>query len=200
MIIFDEIFSDVNKVLIDGLPDHLVYHNLEHTHYVLEKSILIAQHERINGHDLTLIKIAALYHDIGFIKTKDNHEETGCAIAQDDLGQYGISNEDIEKICGMIMATQIPQRPATALEKILADADLEYLGTKNFETISERLYDELKHFNPNLSRTEWFKIQIDFITAHQYHTKYCKEHRALMKQKNLETIIREFNSLVSEHK
>ena len=36
--------------------------------------------------------------------------------------------KDIEIICGIIMATKIPQRPKNYLEEIICDADLNYLG------------------------------------------------------------------------
>ncbi|HSJ67506.1 MAG TPA: HD domain-containing protein [Anditalea sp.] len=200
MINFDKIFNDVKEVLKAGLSEHLVYHNLEHTLYVLDKSILIAEHERISGHELSLIKIAALYHDIGFIKGRDQHEEISCAIAQEDLRIYGMSTADIAKICGMIKATKIPQKPDSLLEKIIADADLEYLGTENFEPISERLYEEILHYNSNISRTEWYKLQVDFMTAHQYHTEFCRNHRDHKKLQNLENINKKLKCLIHEHK
>ena len=200
MIDFDKIFDEIVDLLKSNLPAHLVYHNLDHTKYVLDKSILIADQECINGHELSLIKIAALYHDIGFIKSRENHEEIGCDIAQDNLTIYGLSEDDIQRICGMIMATKIPQKPYTLLEKIMADADLEYLGTANFEDISERLYEELLYFNPKLSRIEWFKIQADFLSAHRYHTAFCKEFREDIKLKNLENVNQKLRMLSLDFK
>jgi len=200
MIDFDKIFKNVMQVLEMELPDHLVYHNLDHTKYVLDKSILIAQHEGIFGHDLTLVKIAALYHDIGFIKKRENHESISCSIAKDDLVEYGLCGIDIDKICGMIMATKIPQKPSSPLEDILADADLEYLGTDKFERVSERLFKELRFYNPELGRKEWFKIQRDFLTAHQYHTKFCRDQREYRKSENLDLIIRQLSCISQESK
>jgi uncharacterized protein len=185
---FNEIHDRVTAILASELPNHLVYHNLVHTKYVLDKSILIAREENINGNELSLIKIAALYHDIGFIKNRDNHEELGCEIAHQDLPHHGFSKEEIDQICGMIMATKIPQSPNNHLEKIIADADLEYLGTERFELVSEKLYKELKHFNNALSRKEWYSIQVNFLSAHQYHTLFCKEHREPIKNQNLEKV------------
>jgi uncharacterized protein len=185
---FQKIYDRVISLLGSDLPDYLEYHNLEHTKYVLDKSILIAREERINGDELFLIKIAALYHDIGFIKNMENHEETGCRIAHEDLLQQGLNPEDVDKICGMIMATKIPQTPTTHLEKVIADADLEYLGTDRFEVVSERLFKELKHFDGALMKKEWYKIQVDFLSAHHYHTKFCKVHREPTKQHNLKKI------------
>lgn len=185
---FSTIQNQVLKTLEDKLPNYLKYHSVEHTKYVLEKAIYIASKEHVSGHDLFLLKIAALYHDIGFTKSNIEHEAIGCDIARNELQKYGISGEDVDIICGMIMATKIPQNPKTHLEKILADADLEYLGTKHFKTVSELLYKELKHYNPNLTRSEWNSIQINFIESHQYHTKFCRRYKSFRKEKHLEEL------------
>ena len=95
----------------------------------------------------------------------------------------------------MIRATIIPQKPKTKLECILADADLEYLGTDNFEHIGNKLYLELKHYNPNLSLEEWNEIQINFLQSHFYHTSYCIHNRTEGKIKNLNQLIKQTKNL-----
>lgn len=185
---FSTIEKNVFKTLKDKLPKHLSYHSVEHTKYVLEKAIYIASKEGVFGKNLFLLKVAALYHDIGFIKSNVEHEAIGCDIAQKELPKFGISGEDVDIICRMIMATKIPQEPKTHLEKILADADLEYLGTKHFISVSELLFQELKYYNPNLSRDEWNSIQINFMESHQYHTKFCKQYKSFRKQRHLKLL------------
>ena len=185
MSIFKEIYSKVIGNLERELPNWLTYHNAEHTKYVLEKAESIALHENIEGRDLLLIKIAALYHDAGFLIDHKDHESLGCKLASRELLGTPLSQEEIDKVCGMIKATNIPQRPRNILEKIVADADLEYLGTDNFEAFGGNLYQELLHFNPNLSQQEWDVIQIEFLTKHSYHTTFCREHREPIKRENL---------------
>lgn len=186
--IFKEIYSKVIGNLERDLPSWLTYHNAEHTKYVLEKAETIALHENIKGRDLLLIKIAALYHDAGFLIDHENHEVLGCKLASRELLGTPLTQEEIHKVCGMIQATNIPQRPRTILEKIVADADLEYLGTDNFEAFGENLYKELLHFNPNLTQQEWDEIQIDFLSKHSYHTVFCSQHREPTKQENLQMV------------
>ncbi len=105
-----------------------------------------------------------------------------------ELPQFDISPEEIRKICGMIMATKIPQEPSTLYEKILADADLEYLGTDSFYETSELLYRELLHKQPKLSRQQWNEIQVNFLSSHTYHTNYCKVHCEPIKAAHLEAL------------
>lgn len=189
---FDTIYRDVVKQLNEQLPVHLTYHDTAHTLYVLEKAIDIAKKEKVKGHELELVKVAALYHDIGFVKSEKEHEKVGCEIAKQQLNDYGFTEAEIDTICGMIRATKIPQQPQNLLEQIIADADLEYLSTSKFETVSELLYEELKHYNKDLTRDEWNAIQIDFIKKHKFHTSYCKHYKSFRKHKNLERLMTNF--------
>lgn len=190
---FEKIYKKVMSRLEKSLPSWLHYHSPGHTRYVLEKAIFLAEKEGISGHDLLLLKIAAMYHDIGFLIGPKDHEKTGCRIAAKDLQNYDLIDEDIEKICGMIMATRIPQKPSTRLEKILADADLEYLGTDKFEEFGQDLYRERLHLDPRLSLEDWNKVQVEFLSNHQYHTHFCKTYREPVKQENLRHLLQEID-------
>jgi uncharacterized protein len=166
------------------------YHNWKHTLRVMKKVELIAEAENVSEEDINLIKIAALYHDIGFIYGPLNHEESSVMYAVNDLTEFGYSEEQLEIISGIILATTIPQNPKTPLENILADADLEYLGTDEYDRISGYLFQELLNFNPALSEDRWIDLQIDFMKHHRYHTNYCLKNRVEKKEENLQRIIK----------
>lgn len=106
-----------------------------------------------------------------------------CGIARETLPGYGYRREDIGKICGMIMATQIPQSPANHLENILADADLDYLGRDDFFTIGDTLFEELKQIGILLTERDWNQLQVRFLEAHRYFTDYSIANRK--PQKNI---------------
>ena len=186
---FEKIYKHVTDTLSRDLPVHLTYHSIDHTLYVLDRAIFIAKRSGVSKQNIELLKIAALYHDIGFIKTHVNHEEIGCEIARKYLKAYNFSQEDIATICKLIMATKIPQQVNTLLEKIIADADLEYLGTKHFNSVSEKLYQEMKHYNPSLTRDEWNAIQVKFMKNHNYHTAFCRQYKTHRKLKNLKQFL-----------
>ncbi len=177
------------------LPAYLTYHNAQHTQYVLSRAIEIAKHEKVNGNDLELVKLAALYHDSGFLIQKSEHEALGCKIIKKEFPELGINANDIERVCAMVMATKIPQNPQNILEEIVADADLEYLGTDFFDLGSERLFRELKYENPSFSVKEWLEIQIKFLSAHHYHTDFCIQHREPVKWKHIERLKEKLKSI-----
>lgn len=187
---WDLLCHTIINTLKENLAPYLTYHDWKHTEHVIRMAEYIAHKENRPEEDIVLIKTAALFHDAGFINSvADGHEEASILMAQDRLPQFGYTKNEIKIIAGMIQATSIPQEPKTKLESILADADLEYLGTDNFERIGTNLYHEIKHTKPNLSISEWNDIQIKFLQNHQYHTPYCIQYRNPIKQRNLELLI-----------
>lgn len=194
MNIYQQIYPKVISKLENNLPAWLYYHSTEHTKYVLEQAVFIAEKEKVEKNDLYLLKVAALYHDTGFIINREEHEAISCNIATEELKEYGLDSEEIEQICEMIMATKIPQKPTSFLSRILADADLEYLGTEKFMSFSQNLYKELLHYTPDLTQDQWNEIQVKFISNHHYHTAYCKQNREPKKQKNLKMIMKQLNN------
>ncbi len=172
----------VINMLRNNLPQNYYYHNPEHTIYVEETALEIGRYEACSGEELELLSIAALWHDTGYVKMYRHHEEESCSMARQFLPEYGYSLAEIEKICGMIMSTKIPQLPRTKLEQILADADLEYLGTPSFEIKSDCLFRELQSMNPQLTKAKWDEMQVSFISKHNYFTRFCKENREPIKQ------------------
>jgi uncharacterized protein len=179
----------VISLLKANLSEFYFYHNYEHTLYVIEKAVEIGLHEKCTNEELDLVTIAAMWHDTGYIKTYKDHEEESCKLARHYLPGYGVAAADIAEICGMIMATEIPQMPKTKLEEILADADLEYLGSSYFEVKADKLFNELQHLNPSLTAAEWNKAQISFLQKHHYFTGFCKENRESIKQMYLNKLI-----------
>lgn len=186
------LYTNVLDCLETKLSPFLIYHNWKHTQHVLEMSEYIARQENLTEEEILLLKTAALFHDIGFInKINEGHEEEGIRIAEKKLPEFGYNQTDIEIISGMIRATIYPQKPKNKLECILADADLDYLGTANFEHVTNKLYLELKHHTPDLGLEEWNDMQIKFLQSHFYHTDYCIRNRAPIKEKNLKQLIQE---------
>lgn len=179
------IFEEVFERLRAQLPSNLVYHNHAHTRFVVEKADFLDVQENLGVADRNLISIAALYHDTGFLLDRENHEEMSCDLARKELPDHGFSEPEIQTICGMIMATRIPQQPHTIHEKIVADADLFYLGTDDYELFSTKLYKELKYLDPKMDDIAWLKIQNKFISSHTYHTTYGKTVLEPVKKRNL---------------
>lgn len=179
----------VVNLLKDNLPVCYYYHNYQHTLYVQEKAVQIGRHEHCTEKEIELLSIAALWHDAGYINTYANHEAESCVLAKKHLPAYGLTDEDIDTICGMIMATKIPQSPNSKTEAIIADADLEYLGTIYAAEKAADLFKELQSLIPSLTAAAWGKMQISFLQTHHYFTAYCIEKKEPLKQAYLKELI-----------
>ncbi len=178
----------IRAKLIRNLPPQLTYHGYHHTEDVLGAALQIAASEKINETDVELLRIAVLFHDSGFTELYNNHEEKGCELARTVLPYFGFQKNALDSICGMIMATKIPQKPHTKLEAIICDADLDYLGREDFYTTGKTLFEEFKTFDIVNNEKQWDEIQIRFLQSHHYHTDYSKKEREPEKQKYLEAL------------
>ncbi|MET3979604.1 uncharacterized membrane-anchored protein YitT (DUF2179 family) [Mucilaginibacter sp. UYP25] len=171
--------------LRDELPVQIYYHNIDHTLDVYYSAATIAEYENINETDTKLLLVAALYHDCGYLKSVKDHELASCDVARDALPRFGYSADDIAQICTIIMATQLPQQPATLLEQIICDADLDYLGRKDFIPIGNKLFKEMQALGSGADINEWDKTQITFLQSHHYFTATSLKNRSPKKQENL---------------
>jgi len=185
--------KQIIKLLKADMPK-LPYHNVEHIYDVLNSAMTIAAHEKINKDDIKIIRVAALFHDAGFIQSPKDHEESGAQMAREMLPLFGFSTDQIEMIVKIILATRLPQSPTTQLEKIVCDADLDYLGRDDFYEIGGRLFVELKEQDMVETEREWNIMQRTFLQSHRYHTNFAQINRELSKQERIQEILAKLKS------
>ena len=77
---------------------------------------------------------------------------------------------------------------SSEIKKVIADADLAYLGTDDYERISNNLFEELKSYFHIKSRQEWDEMQVSFFNQHHYFTNFGIKHREPQKQQHLAEI------------
>jgi uncharacterized protein len=176
------------KQMEADLPAHLYYHGHHHTLDVLEAVERIGKSENVSEDEQNLLLVAAAFHDCGFLNGHQDHENQGCEFAKDILPGFGFDTNAINHVCEMIMATKVPQSPKNHLEKILCDADLDYLGRDDFEPIGSNLFKELEHLGILVEIKAWNRIQLSFLSQHVYHTAYGKTIRQPEKQKHLDKL------------
>jgi len=187
-------FTDIQEMILDRLenelPRYLYYHNVKHTVDVVTEVELIRWAEGLDDEGILLLKTAALFHDAGHIIAYDDHEYQGTQMARKFLPDYGYSEEQIEQICRIIMATKLPPQPEDIYQQIICDADLDYLGRSDMIPVSNTLYKELSEQDKIGTLNEWNKLQLKFISSHSYFTKTARSLREVNKQKQIERIKR----------
>jgi len=184
--------TDIQEVILDKLenelPDFLFYHNVKHTVDVVTEVELIGWAEGCTDEEILLLKTAALFHDAGHTVSYDDHEYQGTLLAREMLPAYGYSEDQLERICRIIMSTKLPPRPGDLLEQIICDSDLDYLGRSDFIPVSNTLYEELKAQDKITNLNDWNKMQVKFISGHQYFTGTARRLREVNKKLQIERI------------
>lgn len=185
-------FTDIQEVILDKLerelPEHLYYHNVKHTVDVVTEVELIGWAEGCSDEEILILKTAGLFHDVGHTVSYDDHEHQGALLAREMLPAYGYTPEQIDRICQIILSTKLPPKPTNLLEEIICDSDLDYLGRSDFIPVSNTLFEEMKAQNKIAKLNDWNKIQVRFISGHQYFTPTARSLREVNKQLQIERI------------
>lgn len=200
----DDLLKDIKEyvfnLLQEELPTHIIYHNFPHTLRVVEKLQELIKGEAVTEKEALLLNIAAWFHDVGFIKGAENHEESGVEIAQKFLKDR-ISKADFSIIEKLILSTKIGAKPTSKLERIIKDADCSHLASKSFNQTSDLLKEELRLTGAvDHSDLDWKRCNITFLTQHQFYTNYAIENWQEQKQFNLLEIFKAVTKLEKDRK
>lgn len=178
------------EILNSKLSKDLYYHCIHHTLDVLKVINQYMKREKIRGQKAKLLRIGVLLHDIGYTVSIHDHELRGIEIAEKLMSQFGFSNNHIAIVKGLILSTRIPQKPKNKFEKMICDADLDYLGRPDFYKIGDLLYKEMKAYSNIENKKDWNKVQIKFLEAHQYHTDFARKNRQPQKEERIKELKR----------
>ena len=173
------------------LSPNRLYHGIAHTRDDVVPAVeKLAGMEGIHGDSLTLLLTAAWFHDLGFVEQPLHHELISARIAAQALPGFGYTDEQIEIVRWAILATALPQSPASLLEEILTDADLDVLGRDDFTRRNDNLRRELAFFGKEFPDEEWYSAQLKFVESHTYFTASARVLRDEGKIKNAENLKR----------
>jgi uncharacterized protein len=174
------------KRLQRELAPVLRYHSLAHTRDdVAVAAERLAALEGLGAADRLLLCTAAYFHDIGYITERANHEAAGIRIVKRVLPRYGYSAAQVDTVSRLLLATQLPQTPASHAEMIMADADLDVLGREDYWARSHDLRAEWEYFGLQVTDEEWHRSQLDFLLGHRYFTAAAIRLREATKQANI---------------
>ncbi|MDR3575242.1 MAG: HD domain-containing protein [Anaerolineaceae bacterium] len=183
-------FEKARNYVLDRLKNeissNLTYHNLGHTESeVVPAAERMAITEKVNDEDHLLLLTGAYYHDLGFIRQRQDHESISIQLAEQSLPGFGYSDAQVAVVVGIIKATRLPQSPTTLLEKIMADADMDDLGHENFWKRSSDLRRELENYGTKYSDEEWYTYQLQLLQTHKYFTNSERVLRNTAKEQHI---------------
>ena len=192
----------VFNLLNNELDAAYVYHNITHTQDVVSYTAELAENLGVDEVSKENLQLAALFHDAGFVKGANNHEEESVRILVDFLKGKDFDAERTAIISKLILATKMGYESEDDLEKIIMDADCAHLGNKSFEDKTALLRKEWEATeNKKYSDAEWGAVNIDFLTkVHKYRTDYALKNWSKGKEKNLAKLLKNKNKLTEDLK
>lgn len=177
------------QVLQESRCSEFAFHNTQHTKDVFEFAEKIGKYENLSNQELTIVMLAALFHDTGNIDCFQGHEDVSAQRAVDYLSNTKLPQKDIEQIVACILVTKMPQTPKNKLEEIICDADLAHLGSPEFIKKNQQLRKEWKNqLNMYFTTQEWLHLNCKFLENHRYFTHYGKKFLEPQKQKSIEVL------------
>jgi len=164
----------VLELFRNELSKKFIYHDFEHTSFVVSNTEEIADHYKISGEPLENLMLAAWFHDVGHVKSHDEHEKFSIELASEFLIGKGLTENRINEVGRLINATQKDNDPQDMLEEIIQDADLLSIGKKRFFQSGKALRSEWEMVgNKVFSDNEWEKAQYEFLLNTDFHTEYA---------------------------
>lgn len=176
----------VNQLFKDNLSLDYTYHNFNHTLGVVESTKVLLSAENCSPEEIEIALLAAWFHDTGYIKGCEKHEDSSIEIAIKFLKEQQYDTSKIEIISQLIRKTELHQVPNTKLEKIIRDADWAHFGNPDYFK-----YCNLLRYEFNTTRKlkfndlEWSYENLKFFeNSHRYYTDYAKKNWQPIKEEN----------------
>lgn len=159
--------------IVRSIAPRLSYHNLPHILDVANSSKRYAKLEGLGNDAVFVLESASLLHDIIYIKGRNDNEEKSVERSKEILTVLDYSQEEINEISRLILATKFPTNPKDILEMIICDSDLDHLGRNDFFEKSELLRIEF-----GVKKNEWYtKVQPAFLANVKFYTSSAQKLR-----------------------
>ena len=177
------------RLLCKLLPAHLYFHSLNHTEEVVNAVNEIGSAEGLDQERLTILAIAAWFHDTGYCFAYKGHEEKSKELAWEFLSGKNYDPGNIELVLKYISATLYPQQPKSLEEKIICDADFYHFSCRDYVEHEKKLRKEWKFYLGKVyTDEEWLQENCHMLQQHIYFTDYGKKVLQPKKETNLRRI------------
>ena len=161
----------------DNLSLDFTYHNFMHTVKVVEAIKTLCKEEQISSELQEKLLIAGWFHDTGYTKIVQGHENESANIAGEYLRAQNFDENYISEVQKYIMITVLHNIPTNVGEAIVKDADNFHLGQLEYSKIAELLRDEIaKICGKEYTDYEWnVENRNFFLNVHHYYTDAAKD-------------------------
>jgi predicted metal-dependent HD superfamily phosphohydrolase len=174
--IIKEAENYVRNLLDKELSKDCLFHTIEHTLDVVHNAEIIGDYSNLCEECKDVLRIAALFHDVGYIDSYEDHEVGSAAYASQFLKSKNIHESIIKQVVDSILATKMPQEPKDDISKILCDADLMNMTFDDyFEHIDLMRQEWEKTGKAKLNKQQAYRTSLEFFESHQYQSEYGRK-------------------------
>ncbi len=183
----------VTELLTNELDPKFLYHNLKHTQRVVKSTRELLGFYELPDEEVEQLLLAAWFHDTGYTRGVEEHEENSCRVMSDFLQKAHYPAEKIAPIEDLILATKRYHEPQSLHEEIIRDADASHFAQKSYWETTDFLKEELEELGiGRYTQKEWRDINIKmFRNEHRFYTQYAQENWTIGKEKNLKQLVKE---------
>jgi predicted metal-dependent HD superfamily phosphohydrolase len=166
----------VSSILTNELSKKCLFHTINHTLDVLKNAEIIGKYCKLNEKDLQLLRMSALFHDLGYVDTYDEHEIYSARRARAYLELKAVDESTIKKVESAILSTRMPQNPQDTISEMLCDADLMNLTVDDyFEQVDLMRREWEKVGKAKMNSHEFHMNSLEFFKSHQYYSEYGRK-------------------------
>jgi len=174
--LIEEARQFITSLLTTELSENCVFHTISHTLDVVANAEVIGKYCKLDEYSLNILRMCALFHDVGYVDAYDDHELYSAERAKTYLQSKHIDPKIIDQVEVAILSTKTPQDPKDKISKILCDADLMNLTFDDyFEQIDLMRKEWEKVGKAKLNNQEFYLSSLEFFQSHEYHSKYGKK-------------------------
>lgn len=192
--------------ILDGLPEHLKYHDKNHTLDVIKETILFSVTDWANSETIREQCIAAAWHDVGYIKQDKDNETIAVEMFKGSLTYKSLPEDAKERIVSDILDTQIKMIDnAPHLNKeqssygYILDADVSNFGRDDYFEKGRSLAEELGLDLDNLeTKKKFYAFAIALLENHEWKTDSARNLRQAKKEENMIRMKEELTALASD--
>lgn len=197
-----ELFS--TNIIIDKVPDNVVYHTIDFTHRLISGINQISMNDSLSEEDKELLLIAGWLYCTGYKDAemfKGKKIFTGCItctqrISKKFLNEFNYPKDRIIKIFEIYDHSVLPAQPKDRLEKIFCDALYMDFAREKAMNYLKKMYNELLLFNAiGIGKKKWYVEVSDILEKHKYFTEYGKNNLELSKNKLITKVKKDYKSL-----
>ncbi len=184
----------------EQLPSWAVYHNFDQTAEMVKAAEEIGQNSNLSKSELEVVILAAWFVNARYLADGEQREEKSIATASQFLADNGYPQEKIDQVTACIRSAALSSDPANRMEEVLSDAGIIGVGKKKFLKKAELFRTEKElHRGKHLSDVDWLTELVEYVSAHNFKTKYARSEYARQRTKNLIELQELRRDVIDEH-